>query len=271
MTAEELVARYQTAYGHLRAATVARVTALWLARGGPGDGNVDAFTVAAVPLVLGAQAATARLVAGYIAMLTRLVEEEAATPAAVSDVAVDVIRGVAAAEVYARPVITMRAALAEGKQFAEALELGRQRAEQIADTDIALAQREATVQAIGADERIVGYRRVLTGRSCSFCATASTQRYRKAQLMPIHGRCDCGVAPIFGTSDPGQVINKPLRRDLKAAAKATDDPTYYKNRHITVDEDGNVKLPDIKVHRHGELGPVLSDASHAFAGPSVAA
>jgi hypothetical protein len=155
----------------------------------------------------------------------------------------------------------------------EALEMGSQRADQLASTDVALAQRQATLEVVGADDRIVGYRRVLTGRSCAFCATASTQRYHKRQLMPLHSRCDCGVAPIFGTADPGQVINRKLLTDLRKAAKETGTARkdYWRNRHVTIEEDGTVRLPEVKVHQHGELGPVLYDAKHDFVGPSVAA
>jgi hypothetical protein len=148
------------------------------------------------------------------------------------------------------------------------MDVGRQRVEQLAGTDVALAQREATVQAIDADERMVGYRRVLTGRSCAFCATASTQRYHRKQLMPLHSFCDCGVAPIFASSDPGQVINRPLLQSLKEAAKQDGQKDYWAARHVTVDEDGTVNLPKVTVREHGELGPVLTRAGDHFAGPT---
>lgn len=272
MTLEQALARYQVSYGRLRESTVARARALWRRFGGPGEGNVEVFLAAVLPLIEGAQIAAARLVAGSFALMGRI-ETGTATAAAVDPATVTVaaLRGVSAAEVYTRPVVTMRKALSDGLDFGEAMRLAGERVDQLASTDVALAQREATLQAVGADERIFGYRRVLRGSSCALCATASTQRYKRNQLAPIHSRCDCGVAPIFASADPGQVINRPLVNRLKAAAKQTGAGDYAKNRHITIGEDGNVALPEIKVHNHGELGPVLTEASHAFTGPSVAA
>jgi hypothetical protein len=272
VTLEEALIRYQLLYGRLRDATIAQARAMWQRFGGPGDGNIDAFLAAIVPLIEGAQVAAARMVAGSFALQVRL-ETGTGVAVAIAPEAVTIaaLRGTAAAEVYTRPVITMRKALADGLDFGDAMRLAGDRVEQLASTDLVMAEREAATVAAEADSRIVGYRRVLRGSSCALCATASTQRYRRKNLMPIHSRCDCGVAPIIGSADPGQVINKPLVRQLKAAAKATGSKDYYKNRHVTVDENGNVTLPDVKVRNHGELGPVLSVAQHAFSGPSVAA
>lgn len=272
MTAEQIVARYQTAYGRLRAQAVGRALALWGLYGGLGDDDADRFVAAVVPLMEGAQAATASLVAAYMAALSReVIGEVDIPPVPAADVTDEALRGVAATEVYRRPVIMARTAIAEGKNFVEAVAAGRHRLEEIADTDVALAQRQATTQIVGASDRMTGYRRVLTGRSCAFCATASTQRYRKAQLAPLHSRCDCGVAPIFDDADPGQVINRRLLKNIKGAAKSGGQADYWRSRHFTVAEDGTIEFPDIKVHQHGELGPVLSAADHHFAGPSVAA
>jgi hypothetical protein len=119
------------------------------------------------------------------------------------------------------------------------------------------------------DDRIHFYRRVLTGRSCMFCATASTQRYRGSDLMPLHGRCDCAVAPIFGDEDPGQVINHQVLSKLKAKG-----PGYWKERGF-VDANGDPIEPGregpVAVRQHGELGPTLVDRHDHFDGPSVAA
>lgn len=271
MTLEQIVARYQAAYGRLRADTLARVVAAWAAYGGLSDEDADRFVAVVVPIVEGAQAATGSLVAGYVSTLSRFaVGESDVVPPAVGELTVGALRGLPAEEVYRRPVVMARTAISEGKSFVEAVAAGQDRLTQIADTDVAMAQRQATMQVVSSSDRITGYRRVLTGRSCAFCATASTQRYRKAQLAPLHSRCDCGVAPIFGDTDPGQVINKRLLRDIKSAAKGKN-ADYWRSRHFTVAEDGSIEFPPIKVHQHGELGPVLSDAAHKFAGPAVAA
>lgn len=272
MTLEQALARYQLAYGRLQTSTVNQARALWRRFGGPGDGNVEAFLKTIIPLIEGAQVATARLVAGSFALMARIETGRGVTAAVdPATVTVAATRGVAAAEVYTRPVVTMRKALADGLDFGQAMRLAEERVDQLASTDVSMAQRQATLEVIGADDRITGYRRVLTGRSCAFCATASTQRYKRAQLAPLHSRCDCGVAPIFGDTDPGHVINRRLLKDIKSAAKTGGKGDYWRSRHFTVAEDGSIEFPPIKVRQHGELGPVLGAADHHFAGPAVAA
>ncbi len=271
MTEAQVVARYQAAYLNLRTSAVGAVAGLWDRLGGLSDEDAARFLAAVLPVVAGAQSATGGLVAAYIATLTGLVTEEATRPVPIrpADLSTEALRGVPASEVYLRAVVSARTAISRGRSPQEAFRAGRERAADLAETDVILAQREATVWATSADERIVGYRRVLTGRSCAFCATASTQRYRTEDLMPIHDRCDCGVAPIYGTRDPGQVINKGLLRDLKTAAKdGGKSGDYWKARHVTVEEDGSITLPKVAVHEHGELGPVLTDAADHFTGPA---
>lgn len=237
MTPEQAAVAYQAQYGQLRTRAAAAVVAAWVAYGGISEADATRFIRAALPTVYGIQQAVASLVAAYFATITREVTGSA-TPAAIAPdtVTTDVLRGIDADEVYHRPVVTARTAIADGKTLDQAMDLARHRAEQIADSDIVLAQREAAEQAVAADVRIVGYRRVLTGESCSLCQIASTQRYRApypridrdgrpkytaadfaGSLMPIHTHCDCSVAPIIGTSDPGQVINRELLDRLKAA------------------------------------------------------
>jgi len=197
--------------------------------------------------------------------------------------------GVPAPEVYQRSIVTARALVAGGTPVDQAKAAGRARAVGTAQTDINLANK-AEIERGGAQRPwVVGYRRVLTGKSCAFCATASTQRYRSAQLMPIHPRCDCDVAEIYGTADPGRVVNQQLLDDLKAAGKAdkldkywegpytvdADGSIHYRKFENVVDEDGKKLLgPDgnplrrtvqgdpIKVRTvdHPEMGPTLQDA-----------
>lgn len=265
MTAEQVVTRYQAQYGHIRNVTVARVVALWRAFGGVDDDALAAFLTAVLPTVAAGQTAVGALVSAYVATMLRAAGETA-TVAPLGAISVDALRGTAAAEVYARPVVALRTALADGKLYDYGMKLAGQRVEQLASSDVAMAQREAIGRAVEGDERFFGYRRVLTGRSCALCAVASAQRYHR-RPMPIHANCDCGVAPIIGTVDPGQTINRQIVDNLKAAAQKTGTAAYWKNRHVTVNADGTVNLPEIAVHEHGELGAVLGDAAHSFTGP----
>jgi hypothetical protein len=269
VTVEAVILRYQQRYGALRAATVRRVEAAWRQFGGLDDAAADRFVAAVVPIVETAEVSTARLLAAYLQALavqaTGSSPNLTIDPAAVSG---EVLRGVPTDEVYRRPVVTARKASSDGHPLDVALRIAGHRATATADIDVSLAQRAATVHALNQDDRVRFYRRVLTGRSCMFCATASTQRYHGSDLMPLHGRCDCGVAPIYGDTDPGQVINRQVLAQLKANGKG-----YWKQRGF-VDANGDPIPPDtapIAIRQHGELGPTLVDRHDHFDGPSVAA
>lgn len=105
---------------------------------------------------------------------------------------------------------------------------------------------------------IVGYRRVLTGKSCMFCAAAATKIYRRGDLAPLHSGCDCSVAPVFLGADVGLGLNRQVLDNLKAQGKG-----YWKQRGF-VDNDGNPLDPtDVpeslgRVSVNSEIGPVLA-------------
>ena len=284
MTAE-LVRRYQRAYNATRMEAARRVEELWRRVGGLSDDDAEAFLRASLPVVEGAQRAVAALVDGYLAVMARQYVGSAASGTLDFD-AIRNARGIPPAAVYERPVVTARTAVSQGVPVAEAMVRARRRAGELARTDVMLAQRSAAVQVLSRDDRVVGYRRTLTGDSCALCATASTQRYRSNQLAPIHAKCDCGVAPIYGTADPGQVVNRRLLSDLRGAS---DRPDYWRDHAYGVDEAGTIRrrrdvpytdADGVKrtrtelgeplrpaVREHGELGPVLTDPAHDFTGP----
>jgi len=183
----------------------------------------------------------------------------------------------------------------------EALDAGRRRAESIAQTDLQLAhthtarsyldearartaRRREAWKALPPRERrntprpttgsagtVVGYRRVLSNRPnhCALCVLASTQRYHRENLMPIHPGCGCTVAPVFSTDDRSdqlvldpslaQEVDNIIRRDLgedyldrnRSKSKGgRSGPDLYKDIVVTND--------------HGELGPVLGVRGHHF-------
>lgn len=106
--------------------------------------------------------------------------------------------------------------------------------------------------------QIVGYRRVLTGKSCMFCAAASTRVYSRGDLMPLHAHCDCSVAPVFVGADPSFALNSQVLSNLQSQGKG-----YWKQRGF-VDNDGNpldpTAVPDALGASvdHPEVGPVLA-------------
>jgi hypothetical protein len=254
------------------------------------DADADRFVAAAVPMVAGAQQAMARITDSYIAaMLSDLLGEDVEPLGFSLD---EELRGVAPEEVYRRPFTQIWTELSEGSLLRDAVKVGERRAEGLAATDLELAKTHASREALEGheDERIAGYRRVLTGaENCAMCVLASTQRYHIADLLPIHPACDCGVAPIVGDDDPGQTINsvivtegvQALRTNehgvkVYAGDQLTDLGELLEPLHEEIEKrfgrsDRGGRALDYRkvltVHQHGEIGPVLAIKGQHFAGP----
>jgi len=163
-------------------------------------------------------------------------------------------------QVYGRPFVQMRMALAKGESFTDALALGSRTADSFARTEVQLSRRQASLFARKANDNIVGFLRTLSGsENCALCYVASTQRYRKGDLLPIHPACDCGEMPIYGDSDPGQVIDRQL---LDKSHEAV-------GQRFGIDLGG--RDPDyrkIMIRDHGEMGPMLTVKGQKFTGPN---
>ena len=252
------------------------------------DVSASAFTNAAAVIVDQARSSTSTLAAGYMMANDRA----GGFPVAeLAGVVPEIRNGVPTSAVYERSIVEARRRVAAGASWEEAMASGRARAVATARTDVVLTNRAAMAQGQNVRPWVVGYRRVLTGRSCAFCASASTQRYTVADLLPLHPSCDCDVAEILGAEDPGRVINRELLDALKQAGEETGSPRYWNGPYM-VDEAGAIRyrrveyLRDdagkrlldargnpvrrivpgdkvaVEVAEHGELGPMLTDARH---------
>jgi hypothetical protein len=140
------------------------------------------------------------------------------------------------------------------------------RAEVQTDDNLSLAfQGQWQADMAKAATTVIGYRRVLhpelaKGGSCGLCVAASDRQYRRAELLPIHGRCNCGVVPIIGDEDgtvrfdPGRALNEQdLALLYKKAGGTTAGAALKKTRFTVV--------------TNGELGPRLVAAGQAYRGP----
>lgn len=169
--------------------------------------------------------------------------------------------GVTAETVYRRPFVDLWTALDKGKTMSEAIDLGAFRARSLATTELQLARRNAGLSIRGRNDRIVGYIRTLTGReNCALCYVASTQRYNRGDLLPIHPGCDCGELPLYGNSDPGQVINEEL---LESTHEAVQERFGFSDRTAR-----GIDYRDIQIRDHGEMGPMLTVRGQHFTGPN---
>lgn len=225
----QLIAGHQGAVLAVRKATVANVTALWRVQQGFRDGDVEQFTRRVVPMVQASQVRIASLTSAYIARMAN----EPVVP--VVRTKVTMARGVSPVEVYTRPAVRVRTDLSRGIPYPVAVASGLTRLVSLTSTDMQLA-KTAQAQASMARSKFPYFARVLgAGKNCDLCVIASTQRYGRENLMPIHPGCNCGVEPI--TSGDWDLTPSP-EADL------------------------------ITVHEHGEYGPTLAYAADEFTGPS---
>lgn len=244
-------------HARLLARSSAQVLRLWSGLPGYDRPDVPEFTDAAVQAVESNQIAAGLLVDGYVAKAAG-VSPVGITP----DVVTGVRNGITTQDAYQRPFLRLWRLRSEGVPEQAAQQQVRNYLSGMAQMDTQLAVSHAMAEASDRIDGVVGYRRVLTGKSCVFCAAASTKVYHTGQLRPLHGGrprgCDCGVAPIIGDRDPGRVVNDQLLARLKEQG-----PRYWEQRGF-VDSEGNpidpTQLGRVRTDRSAEIGPVLVTA-----------
>ena len=242
----ELV-RTVNAYLNQKAATTQRVTSFvgssWNNLDSYRDADIASFARRVGPVVDGAQIQIGQMTNGYLASVESAVTGSRVKPIALANdvFSTPSLRGITTLDAFTRPGSTIWYGLSQGKPLDMLVNKGLSRALDITRTNLQLASTHSARAVLSKKPGVVGYRRVLTGGdSCPLCQIASTQRYHKEDLMPIHPGCTCGVSPIYGHSDPGQVIDSQSR------------------------EKQDVK---VVVHEHGEIGPVLAVEGQTFTGP----
>ena len=238
----------------VRARLIDYLRALWAGLGSYNRPDIERFAVAAAPVVVGAQIQAAALTDSYLALYERTVGRTIARPVGIPRAVATGGRGVPPLDLYQRPGPDIWGALKNGVDWGDAVDRGLTRAVSLAETDVQLAETHAARHHLTSSTNVVGYRRVLTGASsCGLCAVASTRRYHKRDLLPIHPGCDCKVAPIYEDRDPGQVINRELADRL--GQEITDrfgDTTKGSYSNL------------VAVHQHGEIGPILTRKRDTF-------
>lgn len=236
---QALIAAFGSTGGRIRTHLLAVVLAAFDRLGSWRDDDVSQFVAAVVPIVAGAQRQMTSLTDAYIAAMLGDMLGGAGRPAGIAAFTGAALRGgVDPAEVYARPFKTVWKLLAAGTDFPAALAAGRLRAEQITKTDLQLAKTNAMRGLLASNRHVVGYRRVLTGtRSCGLCVVATTQRYHRENLMPIHPGC-----VVEGTRVSARGVKAITRRrysgELIVITTAAGDELTITPKHPVLTEQG---------------------------------
>ncbi|TFD58021.1 hypothetical protein E3T43_07160 [Cryobacterium sp. Hh7] len=234
------------------------------------DADIERIMARVIPVVQAGQMQAAQVTNAYIGRLAVLAGVTW-TPGVDRDAIID-YRGIPAEEVYRRPAVATYSALAKGTPYLDAVKVGAARLVGIIATDMQQASNRQASAAI-AGSGFSAFRRQLSGReNCAFCVIASTQRYLKGDLLPLHPACDCETMPLLSATDPGQVINRNL---LEMTHAAIDKQLGFTDRGARDLDIGKVSssgqpLSDytdlIVVNDHGELGPVLGWRGAKFTG-----
>jgi hypothetical protein len=210
----------------LRLATAAAVAHAWSEMESYDDTDVPDWLGLVVPLVLGAQRAAIALTdAAFGVFMGRA--PLGIDPAPLTGAGAR--NGTPPEEVYRRPFVDVWTALRDGHQYDEAVSMGQERATSTAETDVQLAMRAGADAIEQADPNMFGFHRAADPDACKFCQLVDGAYVKRADAMALHNRCGCGL--------------EPNRQPHPLAAR----------------------LPSgVAVHKHGELGPVLTDPDHNF-------
>lgn len=195
----------------LREIVARAIAAGWTGLSGYDERDVDAFIERIAPLVLAGQRQSVALMDAYLA---RALERQPLGINADELTGAAVRNGTPPEEEWRRPFVTVWTALANGTRYPDAVGAGLARAQAMAATDMQLSMRGAAALIGEADPGIYGYQRVTDGHACTLCRIASTQRYHRGDLMPIHAHCGCSVYPLTDPSE--RIVDRGLYRQLKA-------------------------------------------------------
>lgn len=262
-TQAELLDAYNRLSSRLVRETGRKLSDVFVGLGSWRDADFRRFYPIALQLINGASLQGARLQTAFYQQMAEVQGERfIAPPVRATDYTTEALRnGAASEEVLRRPFVDLYTALDNGKTITDAINAGALRISSIASTEVQLARRNAGFSARGRNDRIVGFARTLTGaENCALCYVASTQRYTRGDLLPIHPGCDCGEMPIYGTQDPGQVIDE-LR--LNATHEAVEQRFGFFDPGAR-----QIDYRQIAIREHGELGPMLTVADQNFTGPN---
>jgi hypothetical protein len=262
----EVIEGYRILARSIDAKVRAALAAAWRLRmaADPDDQAAAAFAARAASLTTAGQRLMATATDRYLAELDAAVTGQPRPPTGVplELSSTENLRGVEAVEVWGRPAKTVWTDLGQGASVPEATGKGLNRALALGSTGLQLAHAHTAVWILSgvvvgalesmrapsvtsasrraASSRGTSYRRVPRANSCDLCVGASRRTYRTNQPMPIHPACHCVAAPVYDRWDPAELADT----------------------EVFVAEPA-----EVVVRNHGEIGPVLSHAGHAFTGP----
>lgn len=179
-------------------------------------------------LITDAQAVGARLSDAYVAAFVGSELDQAVTPAGLdlaryAGVTMD---GRPIREVLAPAIFTVKRELGRGAGFDQAANAGRARAIRNTTSELRASSDAALDDAIAAEPRIRGWRRVTSGRPCGACLAAATGAVQQTdEVMLVHPSCSCTKEPVVG--GVRERVKRPTGSDLfDGMSKAQQDELF---------------------------------------------
>lgn len=233
------------------------------------DEDVAKFLGRVVPVVLASRRQVSAITDSFLAQKLSAQLGRKVRPR--GPINTDALRGVDAADVYQRPYQAVWTDLSQSKPYDAAVRSGVERLTDIVRTDMQMAKTYTSQNVLSQTKGVTGFARVISGdKTCALCAIASTQRYSREDLLPIHPGCNCDVEPI--TADA------PWDQEAMDSRLAGTHESVAERLGVSDDGGRNVGLGTgrdytklIATHTHGEIGPVLSVKGQHFTGPSQVA
>lgn len=237
-------------------ASTAQLLASWFGLPNYHKPIVESFVRTVVAIVLGGQQAVVDLTYSYVNGQMAFVGENEIPHPGYQTTTGEALRGVAPDEVYARPFKDVWQALQRELELDQAIERGATRLRELVETDMQLAHTH-TVRDMYTNTKL-SYRRVLVGpTNCALCIVASTQRYHKADLLPIHPHCNCKTVPA---TEKHHVLDQALLDEVHREIA----------ERFGVSDRAGRKIDYRKIlltRDHGEYGPTLTYSRDLFTGP----
>lgn len=195
-TASALTQRHRAQQLLLRRATVAQLTKLWPALNWERlDDTYPAFAVQVASMVQQNRQTSAGLAASYL----RAFRRASGMPGEIKPVfAQPLIVDQFQASLHSTSVASVKANAARGMLADQAMALGLGAVQNSMSRLVLNAGRETSLLTAAADDRVVGYRRILGGGGCDFCQELAGRIYPSDNAdFEAHGKCGCTSELVY--------------------------------------------------------------------------
>lgn len=249
LRSKQLTEQYRDRLSVMRARLVQVLRRSWRIDPEDVDGTFAQWLAMAVPSVTAAQTAGITLTSLYLAgyLSSELGRREAAP--GLNDYAGQDPFGRPLERALTPPVMTIKLAIGNAVDRQRAVVMGRERALRIANEATIHAPRQALLEAIDADPRMDGYRRVTTG-TCAACASLAG-RLLHGIRFEVHANCQCVSAPnVLGVPE---TIKWPTGMEIFAAKTEEEQDAEYGPERAQLIRSG-VPLEDLIVRDELALG-----------------